>query len=62
MDVQRDSPLFDKVLSIQVQENAHEIRHSTLVFRILQGTQPTNAVGQLETIYHFEVGDFLLSL
>jgi hypothetical protein len=55
MDLQRDSPLFDKILPIQVQENAQDLRHANLVFRILQGTQPTNVVGQVETVYHFEV-------
>ena len=55
MDLVRESPLFDRYLPIQIQDGAHDSRHSVLVYRILQGTQPTPTIGQTERVYHFEV-------
>jgi hypothetical protein len=65
VDVNRSAPLFDKSLPLQLQ-NAGEVspllltdsqRQTTLVFRVLQGSQPTAVIGQNETFFHFEVTD-----
>ncbi|KAJ1436086.1 hypothetical protein B484DRAFT_262960 [Ochromonadaceae sp. CCMP2298] len=56
-DLQRESPLFDHVLPIQVQDGVHDTRHTNLVFRILQGTQATPVVGQTEKVFHLEITD-----
>ena len=71
VDVNRESPLFDRLLPLQIQHVGDvsplllsdvSNRQSSLVFRVLQGVQPTSVVGQNETVYHFEVSFFFLYL
>ena len=54
-DLLRETPLFDKFLPIQVIDEENEIRVSTLVFRIIEGTQAASVAGQTEKVFHFEV-------
>lgn len=56
-DLDRENPLFDRSLPVQIQGNHHDpdMRTSNLVFRILHGTQPSTVPGQVEKLYHFEV-------
>lgn len=63
-DLQRDSPLFDKFLPIQISDGIHEVRQATsLVVRIIMGHQIINSAtsgtgnqaGQTEKVIHFEV-------
>jgi len=64
-DLQRDSPLFDKFLPIQISDGIHEVRQSTtLVVRIIMGHQIINnnssignQSGQTEKVIHLEVSD-----
>jgi hypothetical protein len=53
-DLHRECPLFDKLLSTQINDGIHDARNSALVFRILTGTQSTPN-GQTEKLFHFEV-------
>ena len=55
VDLQRDIPLFDKFMPIQLHDSSNETRTTTLVFRIIAGSQPASVVGQTERLYHFEV-------
>jgi hypothetical protein len=57
-ELRREDPLFDRVLPIHLKYDgaAHSLP-SNLVFRILRGTQPAQAIGQSEAVYHFEVSD-----
>lgn len=57
-DLRRDEPLFDRFLPIHVHAGGiSENRPTNLVFRILKGQQQTQAIGQNECVYHFEVTD-----
>ncbi len=66
VEVNRESPLFDKFLPLQIQQvgelfplllSESSNRQTTLVFRVLQGSQPTSVIGQNEIVYHFEITD-----
>jgi hypothetical protein len=56
-DLERDSPLFDRILPIQIHGDGldPDTRSNSIVFRVLQGTQPSTILGQTEKLYHFEV-------
>jgi len=68
-DLQRDHPLFDKFLPIQLSDGIHEVRQSTsLVVRIIMGNQiinnssvgnnnNNNQSGQTEKVIHLEVSN-----
>lgn len=57
-ELRRDDPLFDRVLPIHINfGGTSQNLPSNLVFRILRGTQPGQALGQSEAVYHFEVTD-----
>eukprot|EP01031_Cornospumella_fuschlensis_P032505 gene32505-39300_t len=58
-DLDRQNPLFDRSLPVQVQGSLHDpdLRSSNLVFRILHGTQPSSVPGQVDKLYHFEITD-----
>eukprot|EP01038_Epipyxis_sp_PR26KG_P013519 gene13519-18137_t len=58
MSQAREAPLFDKFLPVQIQDGVHDNnRQTSLVFRILQSSQPTASAGQTERVFHFELTD-----
>jgi hypothetical protein len=54
-ELQRDSPLFDKMLVIRLQSGIQEARQIPLTVRIIPGIRPTSIHGQNEKLFHFEV-------
>jgi hypothetical protein len=54
-ELQRDSPLFDKILVIRLQSGIQEARQIPLTVRIIPGIRPTSIHGQNEKLFHFEV-------
>lgn len=54
-ELQRDSPLFDKILVIRLQSGTQEARQIPLTVRIIPGIRPTSIHGQNEKLFHFEV-------
>jgi hypothetical protein len=61
LDVKRDTPLYDRLHSFQVVDETNNPSETTLVFRILPGSQPSTVPGQHEPLYYFEVTDELNS-
>lgn len=57
-ELRRDEPLFDRLLPIHINYGgaSHNLP-SHLIFRILRGSQPAQAMGQSEAVYHFEISD-----
>lgn len=55
-ELQRDTPLFDKILVMRLQSGLQEARQIPLTLRIIPGIRPTNINGQNEKLFHFEVG------
>ena len=56
-ELQRDAPLFDKMLAMRVQSGLQEARQIPLTIRIIPGVRPTNIHGQNEKFIHIEVRD-----
>lgn len=56
-ELHRESPLFDRLLPIQITDDVHDNRGTNLVLRILKGSQPTASAGQIESVLHIEVTD-----
>jgi hypothetical protein len=59
-ELQRDAPLFDKVLVVKVQNSGQQqetARQVPLTLRIIPGTRPTASNGQSEKLVHIEVTD-----
>lgn len=54
-ELQRDAPLFDKMLVIRLQSGLQEARQIPLTVRIIPGIRPTSIHGQNEKLFHFEV-------
>ena len=54
-ELQRDAPLFDKVLVMRVNSGLQEGRQIPLTIRIIPGIRPTNINGQNEKLFHLEV-------
>lgn len=61
IELNREQPIFDRILSIQLHNNINQdIKTNQLSFRILHGIKSTNAVtGQNERLFHFEITDEL---
>jgi spindle assembly abnormal protein 6 len=56
-ELHRESPLFDKVLVMQLQSGIQEARVIPLTVRIIPGTRSTNLAGQAERLVHIEITD-----
>ena len=57
-ELQRDAPLFDKILVMRLQSGLQEARQIPLTVRIIPGVRPTNINGQNEKLVHLEVSYF----
>ncbi len=60
VELHRDSPIFDKGISVRQCQGAFESRNAPLDFRIIPGTRALTGVqssGQSERLFHFEVAD-----
>ena len=55
IELQRDAPLFDKLLNIQICQGNAEPRVLALSFRVIPGTRSMAQSGQSERLFHFEV-------
>lgn len=58
-NVDRDQPLFEKLLPVEIIELHCDDRDARLMFRILKGTKPSLIAGQVENIYYYEVSNYL---
>ena len=58
MELHRDTPVFDKCLTIRQCQGTSESRTTPLSFRVLPGNRTiTGSSGQSERLFHFEVTD-----
>lgn len=58
-NVDRDQPLFERLLPVEVTELHCDDRDARLMFRILKGTKPSLIAGQVENIYYYEVSSLI---
>ena len=59
-ELHRESPLFDKVLTVKLQNSTFQdaaVRQAPLCLRIIPGSRPTANNGQSEKLVHIEVTD-----
>jgi len=56
LDLNRDTPLFDESLLVELHSTGQDTRNVNLVVRVLSGTRQ-HIQGQQERIIHFEVAD-----
>ena len=54
-DIQRDAPLFDKLVPIEICNGGDNTRVSHLTFRILAGTRTSVGSNQPEKLFRVEV-------
>jgi hypothetical protein len=57
MELKRDKPLFNELLTFTLTDESNNLTDTDLVFRIISGSQPSTIPGSSESLFYFELTD-----